>query len=63
MKRPALPVEVLHWLDRYVGTWEYDGQRYIVRRRADGRLAAKGSYYNVAPLNQLLATCCTCCVR
>jgi hypothetical protein len=55
MQRPALPVDFLLWLDRYVGTWDLDGQYYIVHRRADGWLEARGPGYKVALLAQLLA--------
>ena len=55
MQRPALQVDFLLWLDRYVGTWEYDSQRYTIRRRNDGWLEARGPDYKIASLNELLA--------
>jgi hypothetical protein len=55
MQRPALQVDFLVWLDRYVGTWEFDGQQYTIRRRNDGWLEAKGPDYEVASLSDLLA--------
>jgi len=55
MQRPALKVDFLLWLDRYVGTWDYDGQRYTIRRRNDGWLEAKGPDYEATVLSELLA--------
>jgi hypothetical protein len=54
MKRPALQVDFLLWLDRYVGTWAYDGQRYTIHRRSDGWLEATAPDYKVALLSELL---------
>ena|SRR5262245_549036 len=55
MKRPALQVDFLLWLDRYIGTWDYNGERSTVRRREDGWLEASGPNYEVALLSELLA--------
>jgi hypothetical protein len=54
MQRPALQVDFLLWLDRYVGTWDYEGQQYIVRRGEDGWLKARGPDYKHATLQPLL---------
>jgi hypothetical protein len=55
MQRPALQVDFLLWLDRYVGSWDIDGERHTLRRRNDGWLEARGPEYQPASLPQLLA--------
>jgi hypothetical protein len=55
MKRPALQVDFLLWLNRYIGTWDYNGKRSSIRRRKDGWLEARGPNYEVALLSELLA--------
>jgi hypothetical protein len=55
MHRPSPPTEFLLWLDRFLGTWECDGQRYTVDRRADGWLKAESSGGKRASLQRLLA--------
>jgi hypothetical protein len=34
------PIEFLHWLEKFVGTWSQGSSRYCVGRRADGWLEA-----------------------
>jgi len=55
MKRPALQVDFLLWLHRYIGTWDYNGKRSTIRRRHDGWLQANGPNFEVALLRELLA--------
>jgi len=55
MQLPPLQVDFLLWLDRYVGTWECDGQRYVVPRRHDGWLKARGPDHKETPLTPLFA--------
>jgi len=41
MQPMSLPTDFLLWLDRYLGTWDCDSQRYQVARRPDGWLEAR----------------------
>jgi hypothetical protein len=55
MHRPALQVDFLLWLDRFVGTWKCRGKGYMIDRRPDGWLQAWSSSYKSVSLKWLLA--------